>query len=76
MALFNLPQPRQVSPPPMLVLGAANDTIFTQDEIEATAQAYNAQVEFFPNMAHDMMLEADWQKVAERIVAWLEEKRL
>jgi len=42
MALFNLPQPRQVSPPPMLVLGAANDTIFTQDEIEATARAYNA----------------------------------
>jgi len=57
-------------------LGAANDAVFTREEVEATARAYNAQVEFFPNMAHDMMLEADWQKVAERIVNWLKEKGL
>jgi len=24
-------------------------------------------------MAHDMMLEPGWRKVAERIVAWLQE---
>jgi alpha-beta hydrolase superfamily lysophospholipase len=71
-----LPQPRKVSPPPMLVLGAANDTIFTRDEIKATARAYNAQLEFFPDIAHDMMLEPDWPKVAERIITWLQEKGL
>jgi len=71
-----LPQPRKVKPPPMLILGAENDTIFTRAEEKATARAYNAQAEFFPNMAHDMMLEADWQKVAERIVAWLKDKGL
>jgi pimeloyl-ACP methyl ester carboxylesterase len=76
MALFDLPKPLKVSPPPMLVLGAANDAVFTREEVEATARAYNAQVEFFPNMAHDVMLEADWQKVAERIVNWLKEKGL
>jgi alpha-beta hydrolase superfamily lysophospholipase len=76
MALFNLPQPRKVKPTPMLVLGAENDTIFTRAEEKATVRAYTAQAEFFPNMAHDMMLEAGWQKVAERIVAWLKEKGL
>ena len=76
MALFALPQPRKVKPTPMLILGAENDTIFTRAEEKATARAYNAQVEFFPNMAHDMMLEPGWQKVAERIVAWLKEKGL
>jgi len=76
MGLFDLPQPRKVSPLPMLVLGAANDAVFTRDEIEATARAYHATVEFFPNMAHDMMLEAGWQKVAERIVHWLREQGL
>jgi len=76
MALFALPQPRKVSPPPMLVLGAENDAVFTRAEIETTARAYNAQIEFFPNMAHDMMLEPGWQQVAERIIAWLKEKGL
>jgi pimeloyl-ACP methyl ester carboxylesterase len=76
MALFDLPRPRKVSPLPMLVLGAANDAVFTRDEIETTARAYGAPVEFFPNMAHDMMLEAGWRKVAERIVHWLREKGL
>lgn len=71
MALLNLPRPSKVSSPPILVLGAESDAIFTRAEIEATARAYNAEAEFFPNMAHDMMLEADWQKVAERIIIWL-----
>jgi len=60
----------------MLILGAENDTIFARAEIETTARAYNAQIEFFPDTAHDMMLEADWQKVAERIIAWLKEMGL
>lgn len=41
-----------------------------------TAPAYRARAEFFPDMAHDMMLEKDWMKVAERIVKWLREKKL
>jgi len=27
-------------------------------------------------MAHDMMLEAGWKSVAERILHWLQEKRI
>ena len=77
-ALFNLPRPDKIRALalPMLVLGAADDALFTPHEIKATAQAYNTQAEIFPDMSHDMMLDTGWQKVAERIVAWLSERGL
>lgn len=75
MLIFNLPRPKKVAVP-VLVLGAANDTIFHPDEVEATARAYHAQAEIFPSMAHDMMLEAGWQSVADRILRWLTERNL
>ncbi len=73
MLALNLPRPQRVKTP-MLVLGAANDTIFHPNEIEATARAYNTPATIFPNMAHDMMLEAGWQAVADKIIAWLGER--
>ena len=73
---FDLPRPKKVLPIPMLILGADNDALFSRDEIEATARAYKTQAEFFPNMAHSMMLEAGWQSVAVRILKWLRENRL
>ena len=70
MLVFNLPRPERVKTP-LLVLGAADDTIFHPDEIEATARAYDTRAEIFPDMAHDVMLEAGWQAVADRILGWL-----
>ena len=52
-------------------LGATDDGAFTQDEVHATARAYDTDAQFFPDMGHDMMLEPGWQAVAERIVQWL-----
>jgi len=75
MLLFNLPKPKKVKTP-MLVLGAARDTIFYPDEIEKTAKAYNTKAEIFAEMAHDMMLELQWQVVAERIITWLREREI
>src|SRR5690242_17285477 len=69
-SLLATPRPAQVKTP-MLVLGAANDAVFTVKEVEATARAYNTQATIFPNMAHDMMLEAGWQSVADTILTWL-----
>jgi pimeloyl-ACP methyl ester carboxylesterase len=71
MVFLNLPRPRRVSQTPMLVLGGTNDAIFTPNEARATARRYNAEVEIFSNMAHDMMLESGWQAAADRIVSWL-----
>lgn len=75
MMLLNLPRPGRVKTP-MLVLGAANDTIFSSREIEASAQAYRTQAEIFTDIAHDMMLEASWQTVADRILSWIDERDL
>lgn len=74
-SIFNLPNPSKVSAP-MLVLGAANDVVFPVGDVESTARAYHTQAVIFPKMAHDMMLEAGWQAVADRILAWLKERNL
>lgn len=74
--LYDLPRPGRIKPPPMLVLSGANDILHTRNEIEATARAYRADLEFIPHVAHVMMLEAAWQKAAERILIWLRERGL
>lgn len=73
--LLDLPRPKKVKAP-MLVLAAANDRVFSVAEAQATARAYHTEAEVLPDMAHDMMLEPGWRKVAERIVAWLQERDL
>ena len=57
-----------------IILSYQTLTIFHPDEIEATAAAYGKKPEIFKGMAHDMMLEDDWQTVADRILEWLGEK--
>ncbi len=66
----DLPQPERVTTP-LLVLGAEADRTFTQDEVHATARAYDTDAQFFGDMGHNMMLEPGWQAVAVRIVQWL-----
>ena len=61
---------------PMLVLGAERDRVFTVEEVHATARVYHTDADIFPNMAHDMMLEADWEKVANKIADWLEVRHI
>jgi hypothetical protein len=68
--LLRLPRPKRVTAP-LLVLGADEDGAHTRNEILATARAYGTEAEFFPNMGHNMMLEAGWAAVAERIDSWL-----
>jgi len=71
MLTLNLVKPKRVNRVPMLILGAEDDTIFSQREIRRTAAVYGADAEIFPDMGHDMMLEPGWQAVAERIDGWL-----
>jgi pimeloyl-ACP methyl ester carboxylesterase len=72
MVALELPHPEKVTTP-VLVLGAARDTMLTPSEIEATARAYHTQAEIIPDVAHSSMLDPRWQSVAERILAWLNE---
>jgi alpha-beta hydrolase superfamily lysophospholipase len=56
---------------PMLVLGAARDGIIAAAHVHRTARAYGTRAEIFDGMGHDMMLEPGWQRVADRIDAWV-----
>jgi alpha-beta hydrolase superfamily lysophospholipase len=72
---LSLPRPARVKTP-ILVMGAADDRLISSSEVEATARAYQTQAEVLPDMAHDMMLEAGWQVVADRILGWFNEQGL
>lgn len=66
-----LPKPDRVSRDiPLLVVSATHDAVFTIDEQRKTAHAYDTEAHFF-DMAHDMMLEPNWQDVADCILNWL-----
>jgi hypothetical protein len=36
------------------------------------AQIYGTTTEIFPDMVHDIMLEEGWEKIAKRILDWLD----
>lgn len=61
---------------PMLIIGGANDHIFPPSEIEALGKLYDAEVTFVPDTAHDIMLEANWQLAADRIIDWLAARQI
>jgi pimeloyl-ACP methyl ester carboxylesterase len=71
MMVFNLPHPEVVPKMPMLVIGGSADRTFKPSEVERTAKAYGAELEIFPDLAHDLMLGPGWQVVAGRIESWL-----
>ena len=75
MLALDLPRPDLVKTP-MLVLGGAKDAIFSPQEVESTAHAYQSEAQIFPDMAHDLMLEPKWQTVAQRMADWLRELEL
>jgi pimeloyl-ACP methyl ester carboxylesterase len=64
------PRPRRVTCP-VLVLGAEHDRFLTVGEVQRTAHAYRTTAEIFGGMGHHMMLDDGWEKVADRIDAWV-----
>jgi pimeloyl-ACP methyl ester carboxylesterase len=69
---FALPRPRHVRTP-VLVLGAEHDGFLTVHDVERTARAYGTRAEIFARIGHDMMLDAGWESVADRVAAWASE---
>lgn len=76
MTVGALPRPWRMRAPPMLVIGARNDALFSIAEVKQTAQAYGADLHLQPDMAHAVMLEPGWEAVAQRIIDWLADRRL
>lgn len=71
MTLTGLPRRWRMRIPPMLVMGAEDDALFSPAMIRRTAMSYGAEVLILPDMAHAMMLERDWQRAADALLAWL-----
>jgi pimeloyl-ACP methyl ester carboxylesterase len=75
MVALDLPKPAKIRTP-LLVLGVGRDNMIGPREIEATARAYHTQAEIIPDVAHNSMLERNWRAVAERILAWVDERQV
>jgi alpha-beta hydrolase superfamily lysophospholipase len=73
MLLFALPRPSRVKTP-ILVIAGELDTLFATWEEERLARAYHGDYKMVAGMAHDVMLEKDWQQAADHIIAWVREK--
>lgn len=58
--------------PPMLVMGARDDEIIQSELTRHTARRYGADYALIDDIHHAMMLDKNWAKVAETILAWLE----
>ena len=75
MTLFDLPRPRRVRAP-LLVLGGTEDGFFTPRETRITARAYGTEAVLVPHSGHNLMLEPTWQTTADHILTWLAERGL
>lgn len=72
MVALDLPPSRRLTEVPVLVLGGECDAFIAPTAVEATARTYATEAEIFPGMPHAMMLDRDWEKVARRILNWLD----
>jgi pimeloyl-ACP methyl ester carboxylesterase len=61
---------------PMLVIGGEQDQMYTANDVRRTAEAYDTEPVFIPNMGHELMLEPDWRVAAGHIKSWLKSRGL
>jgi pimeloyl-ACP methyl ester carboxylesterase len=74
-AILDLTLPQHRVPPAAVrpfVLGVAGDRIATPADVRATALFYDTTATIVPGLAHMMMLEREWEAVAQPLLAWLE----
>ena len=72
MSMFSLPNLNAMARPPLLVLGAEKDVLMPAFLVQSTAKTYGVSDKIFRGMGHGVMLEKDWQHVAETVRDWLE----
>ena len=56
---------------PVLVLAGEKDALFSVAEERKTAEALDAKFMVFPGQAHNLMMEPEWQQVADVIDDWI-----
>lgn len=73
---WDLPDVARVGRTPLLVLGAADDALVPVAEVHYTARRYGAECEVFSRLAHAMMCDSGWRRVAEYLGGWLDRRGL
>ncbi len=54
------------------MIGAEGDRICTPADVRATARHHGVDAAIVPGLAHMLMLEPGWERVAEAIADWLQ----
>jgi non-heme chloroperoxidase len=76
MSMFSLPMIDRMHRPPLLVLGAEHDQLMPAFLVQSTAQTYDVPSKIFRGLGHGVMLEKDWEQVAENVRDWLAEQEI
>jgi pimeloyl-ACP methyl ester carboxylesterase len=69
---LHLPPALPRTPIPMLVLGTPEDRLVPMGDVRRTARRYDAHLEEFPGMGHDLMLDAGWNQPFQAMRRWLD----
>ena len=60
---------------PVLIVGGDHDQIFKMKHLEKlSSKLPKGEVTFFENTGHNLMVEKDWQKVANTIINWIQKR--
>lgn len=70
MLVLDRPRPRPTEVP-VFVLGGGSDVAFTVADARKTASAWGITAEIIDGLAHDVMLDTNWEHVAQALLAWL-----
>jgi pimeloyl-ACP methyl ester carboxylesterase len=76
MTWWGLPQLWRVNPPPSLVIATARDALIPAVQAEATARLLRAEFRMLEGLGHALMLDARWERAAEALLGWIEERGL
>jgi pimeloyl-ACP methyl ester carboxylesterase len=71
MSLVGVPVDRSRVRCPLLVIAAADDRFIPAPIVAKIARRYGATLETIPNHGHMIILEPDWEALADRVIAWL-----
>ncbi len=71
MSGVDLPNAAARIPCKTLVLGGSADALFKISDVEETARAFGVEPIVFKTMPHAMMLDRDWETVADTVTDWV-----
>jgi len=69
--LMHRPAGPPLGSPPVLVLATPDDRLVPITGVRRTAARYGADVEEFPGMGHDLMLDRRWREPLDTMLDWL-----